>query len=41
MQKGKTYTITAGNSSQQMNFSSSYYYSTVSGMGGGNKPGLR
>ena len=40
MQKGNTYTITAGSNTKEMNFSSSYYYNAVS-MGGGMQPGPR
>lgn len=41
MTQGNSYTITAGSSSADMDFSSSLYYSTVSGMGGpgGGMPG--
>ena len=40
MSKGNSYTITAGSSSATMDFSSSLYYSNVSGMGGpGGMPG--
>ena len=38
MVKGNSYTIRAGNNSAIMNFTDSYYYSNVSGGGGGPRP---
>ncbi len=41
MTSGSTYTITSGSSSATADFSSSLYYSTVTGMGGMGGPGMR
>ena len=39
MNQGSTYTISAGNATASMNFSSSLYYSEMAGMGGMGGPG--